>query len=88
VAAPTRAELRASAALELERSRLECAALLDRARAADASYEVLMAASRALVLNADLRLQSMLAFGPDEAALPAPRLLIDLEDEAPPELKA
>ena len=88
VAAPTRAELRASAALELERSRLECAALLDRARAADASYEVLMAASRALVLNADLRLQSTLAFGPDEAALPAPRLLIDLEDEATPELKA
>jgi len=72
----------------LEESTLACSALLPRARAEDASYEVLMAASRALILNADLRLQSTLALQPDQATPPPPEALIDLEDEVSKELKS
>ncbi len=74
--------------LRLQASTRECSALLPRARAEDASYEDLMAASRALVLNADLRLQSTLALKSPPAPLPAPEVLIDLEDEVSSELKS
>jgi|GEM_PF-1892045 len=76
------------ARLRLQQSRVECSALLTKARAADASYETLMAAARALVLNADLRLQSTLALNSTPAALPPPEVLIDLEDEVSSELKS
>lgn len=81
-------ELGRLARLQLEASTLECTTLLESARAENASYEVLMATARALILNADLRLQSTLAFGPDEASLPAPEDLIDLEDDVSGELKS
>ena len=76
------------ASQRLEESTETCTALLPSARAEDASYEVLMAASRALILNADLRLQSTLALqaGPGPAA--PPEVLIDLEDDVSRELKS
>ena len=87
-ASADRAALVEHARRELQRSKVECTALLERARAEDASYELLMATSRALILNADLRLQSALALDMDPADLPPPPDLIDLEDEVSSELKA
>ncbi|MGD2017042.1 MAG: hypothetical protein PVJ89_02900 [Planctomycetota bacterium] len=87
-ASADRAALVEHARRELQRSKVECTALLERARAEDASYELLMATSRALILNADLRLQSALALDTDPADLPPPPDLIDLEDEVSSELKA
>ncbi len=76
------------ASLRLRESTLACSTLLPRARAEDASYETLMATARALVLNADLRLQSTLALKSPPATLPTPEALIDLEDEVPSALKS
>lgn len=64
-----------------------CRELLEDARLADADYAALMAASRALVFNADLRIQTHLAFAFDPATLPDPSELIDAEDDVPSVIK-
>ena len=83
-----RAELAALAEQRLQQSAVESSALLATAREEDASYGDLMAAARALVLNADLRLQSTLALAPSGDPLPGPEGLIGLEDDVSDELKA
>ena len=83
-----RAELAALAEQRLQQSAVESSALLATAREEDASYGDLMAAARALILNADLRLQSTLALAPGGEPLPGPEGLIDLEDDVSEELKA
>lgn len=81
-------ELARLASQRLEESTEVCTALLPRARAEGASYEDLMAASRALILNADLRLQSTLALQAGSGPTPPPEVLIDLEDDVSGELKS
>jgi len=81
-------ELTRLASQRLKSSTEACTALLPRARAEDASYEDLMAASRALILNADLRLQSTLALQTAPGPTSPPEALIDLEDDVSGELKS
>lgn len=84
---PGRDELRAYADARLEAYDERCRALLGAARAQDADYDTVIAAARALVFNADLRIQSHLAFAFDPADLPEPKVLIDAEDDVPAELQ-
>lgn len=65
-----------------------CRGLLELSRAEDASYEALMEASRALVFNADLRIQADVCFRFDPSDLPEPASLIAAEDDVTSELKA
>lgn len=85
---PTRAELRAYADERLMMFDERCRELLETARAEGAGYEALMEASRALVFNADLRIQADVCFRFDPADLPDPKALIDAEDDVSSELKA
>lgn len=64
-----------------------CRELLPLARSEDASYDELMAASRALIFNADLRIQADVALRFDEADLPKTSTLIDAEDDVSGDLK-
>ncbi len=83
----TRAELANEA--EIRRGALDsrCRELLPTAREEDATYEELMAASRALVFNADLRIQTDVALRFDPENLPKTSALIDAEDDVPSALK-
>ena len=65
-----------------------CRELLAAARAEDATYDDLMLASRALVFNADLRIQTDVAFRFDPADLPKPSKLIDAEDDVSSSFKS
>lgn len=85
---PSRADLRAYADERLMAFDERCRTLLEAARAEDAGYEALMTASRALVFNADLRIQADVCFRFDPADLPDPKKLIAAEDGVSSELKA
>ena len=85
---PTRGELGEQAAGRLTTSTDGCRPLLDAARAEEADYETLMTASNALMLNADLRLQTALAFQFDPRDLPSPMELIDGENDLSGALKS
>jgi len=84
---PARDDLRAYSDRALDEYDRLCRQLLERARAEGASYDELMEASRALAFNADLRIQSHLAFRFDPADLPEPKALIDAEDDVSSKLK-
>lgn len=84
---PPRTELRAYSDGALQEYDRVCRDLLESARAAEADYDQLMEAARALAFNADLRIQSYLAFCVDPADLPAPEAMIDAEDGVSDELK-
>lgn len=88
VSPPTREELDALAATRLEALDRSCRTLVEAADADDASFEQLMAASRALIFTADLRIQRDLAMRFDREAPPAVEVLIDAEDDVPGDLKA
>lgn len=87
---PGREELRAWLAARMEAADERCNGLLDALDGAgeEASYAQLMDASRALVFNADLRIQSdvVLRFEPDD--LPSVNALISAEDDVSSELKS
>lgn len=85
---PDREALRGYAEEELEAFDERCRELLNRARAEDAGYEALMEASRALVFNADMRIQADVCFRFDPSDLPGPQALIEAEDDVTSELKA
>lgn len=85
---PDRGALRRYADETLAAFDERCRGLLELARAEDASYEALMEASRALVFNADLRIQADVCFRFDPSDLPEPSALIAAEDGVTSELKA
>ena len=85
---PDREALRGYADEALAAFDERCRQLLEVARAEDASYEALMEASRALVFNADLRIQADVCFRFDPSDLPDPESLIAAEDDVTSELKA
>lgn len=84
---PGREALRALAMTRLDAFDAACRERLETAQRDGATYDELMEASRALVFNADLRIQAHLAFRFDPAALPDPTALIDAEDDVPGDLK-
>lgn len=87
---PARPALRAWLVERMEAADGRCNRLLDALDGAgdDATYEQLMDASRALVFNADLRIQSdvVLRFEPDD--LPSVKALISAEDDVSSDLKS
>ena len=85
---PPRTDLRSYTDAALEEYDRLCRDLLERARAEDADYDHLMEAARALAFNADLRIQSDLAFRFDPADLPQPGALIDRSEEHTSELQS
>ncbi len=85
---PDRGALRRYADEKLAAFDVRCQELLELARAEDAGYEALMEASRALVFNADMRIQADVCFRFDPSDLPDPRVLIEAEDDVTAELKA
>lgn len=87
---PSRAELRAMLADRLEAADERCNGLLDALDEAgeDATYEQLIEASRALVFNADLRIQNDVAFRFEPDDLPDVEVLIGAEDDVSSELKS
>ncbi len=84
----TREELRALSVERRNELDARCRELLPAARAEDATYEDLMRASRALIFNADLRIQADVAFRFDPTDLPKPSKLIDAEDGVSSAFKA
>ena len=87
-ALPDREALRGYADEMLTAFDERCRGLIELARAEDAGYEALMRASRALVFNADMRIQADVCFRFDPSNLPEPASLIAAEDGVTSELKA
>ncbi|QDV08471.1 hypothetical protein Poly30_40180 [Planctomycetes bacterium Poly30] len=83
----TREELRREATARIEALDTRCRELLPAAQAGGASYEALMEASRALIFNADLRIQTDVALRFDPNDLPTTSTLIDAEDDVSSDLK-
>lgn len=84
----TRAELRTLSSERCAELDERCRELLPAARAESATYDELMLASRALIFNADLRIQTDVAFRFDPTDLPKPSKLIDAEDDVTSAFKA
>jgi len=87
---PSRPALRELLAARMEAADERCNGLLDALDEAgeDATYDQLMDASRALVFNADLRIQSDVVFRFEPDDLPDVEALISAEDDVSSDLKA